>query len=202
MKTALVFTCYLDSEENYKKSVKFVNHYKKFIKYDIIGLDNNSSAETIKRFQDETNIVIISFDKHLPRDSHLSYPYLWRAVYYLKELLKGYQKIVYMDNDFYVLSGTLMKYVDNLDSGWTTFWCARHQFPETGCHIIVKGCKEYDNFVASNDFMEHNGKTMEKVLPVTKVEKGFIGDRYGEMEKPPLSIEVDFWAQAKLEDKF
>lgn len=202
MKTAIVTTSFLEPQERFDKTIKFINHYKKHTKWDIIVLDNCSPKELLEKFHTEGNVITISFDKHLPRDSHLSYPYLWRAVYYLKTLLKGYDRLIYCDNDFFMLSDKMFKYVEDIKEGWVTFFCPRHQFPETGCHIITKDCPEYENFVADGKFMKYNGFTMETTLPVTKVEKDMIGDRFGEFENKPDFRTVDFWAQATLEDKF
>ena len=204
MKTAIVTTCHLDNEDYYLKTKKFIDYYETFCKDlrsdTIFLIDNASSKENRdKMIENYYFIQIVEFKDFLGRESHLSYPYLWRAVYHLKELLNDYDKIIYMDNDFYITSSKLANFINNLETGWTTLWCPKHQFPETGIHILMKDCKEYQDFVKSGDFMEHNGRTMETALPVTKVEKSFKGDRWSEYQSATeIPNGSDFSAQTPL----
>ncbi len=213
MKTVLVTTTYLIPQERYDKTIKFLDYYLKKTNYDILVLDNHSSAnssETLndlrKHYANEQRISIISYTNHYDRPAWHDYKYLWRAVHHLQHLFPAYDKVVYMDNDFYMISPKMFDYVDKLNSGWTTFWAPRYKFPETGCHVLIKGCKNYDDFVnmPMEDFIQKNNLTlMETRLPVTLVNKDLVGDRYPERETIPTSYDgIDFWAQARLEDKF
>lgn len=211
MRTCIVTTCYLDSEERIEKTKKFIKHYSLNTLYDIYVLDNASPKEHLDRtkeyYKKDDHIIICPLEPHFDRPSHLDYKYLWRAVHKLQDLFKIYDKIIYMDNDFYMISDKMFKYVEDLNSGWTTFYSHHYNFPETGCHIITKDCQEYKNFVnmSQDEFIaKYNLQTMENILPVTHVEKGMIGDRYGEFkDKDKIDKStIDYWAQATLEDKF
>lgn len=209
MKTALVTTCFLDVEDYRNKTKRFVNYYINdavdLNLSSIILFDNASKYENIKECGFDKNFCVVQrFTEHLSRTSHLEYPYLWRAVYYLKDVLKEYDKVIYMDNDFYLTSKNIIEYVNNLNTGWTTFWNPKHRFPETGCHIICKDSTAYNNFInelTEEEFIKkYNGLTMETHLPVDKVETKFTGDRYSEY---PLEIpsDADFSAQTILQQK-
>lgn len=202
MKTALVTTSYLEGQDRYDRAVKFVNYYKDEVKvdWDMYVLDNHSSMEVYTKFLNEVKdkTKLVRFPEHFGRPSHLDYKYLWRAVFHLQNILMSYDKVVYMDNDFYILKQSMIDYVNALDNGWTTFWCGTYGFPETGCHVVTKDCKEYQDFVAcgmEQFFEKYNGKLMEHELPVTHIERKFVGDRYGERNQPQKS-EMDYYAQA------
>lgn len=206
MKTAIFTTTYLVPQERFDKTVKFLDYYSRKTNYDIYVLDNNSPLEKAIELQLLfPQIKIIRYDEHFDRPSHLDYKYLWRAVFDLQNYFNEYEKIIYMDNDFYILSDKMFNYINDLKDSWTTFWCKMHQFPETGCHIILKNDPNYTNFIKDltlqNFINLYNNSCMENTLPVSKIEKSFNGDRFGELKDPPKLDGLDFWAQAKLEDR-
>lgn len=211
MRTCIVTTCYLDSDERIEKMYKFLDYYIKHTDYQIYVIDNASPFHLFMnmyfKYSDSGRVGYNRKEEHFNRPSHLDYKYLWRAVHELKDLMPRYAKVIYMDNDFYMISDKMFKYVEDLNSGWTTFYSHYYNFPETGCHIITKDCQEYKDFInmSQDEFIaKHNLQIMENVLPVTHVEKGMIGDRYGEFkdrDKIDKST-IDYWAQAALEDKF
>lgn len=206
MNTCIITTAYLDDALNYQKTIKFINYYLNKTSYDIIVFDNNSSSDTLNKISQLyrspfSRIIIKSFSLHYNRPSHLDYKYLWRAVYHLKDHFNNYNKILYADNDFYILSDKMFKYVEDLSNGWTTFYCNMHHFPETGCHILLKDCSEYNSFISKSEeefINEWNGRCMESFLPVTHIERSFVGDRYGE-NSLPITQEMDYYAQCPLE---
>ena len=210
MRTCIVTTTFLEPEERFKKTEKFLDYYLAKTKYDIIVLDNHSPRAELDKLRDKYEptdshrVTIVSLEPHYNRPSHLDYKYLWRAVHFLQHMFVNYEKIIYMDNDFYMVSDKMFEYVASLDSGWTTFYCQEHVFPETGCHVLLE-CPEYDDFIDMDQeafIYKYNGKTMEDTLPVTHVERNMLGDRYGELHNKPDKSIVDFWAQATLEDEF
>lgn len=210
MRTCIVTTTYLVPDERFKKTEKFLDYYLAKTDYHIYVLDNSSPAEELKRLRDKyettdsARVTIVSLKPHYDRPSHLDYKYLWRAVFFLSSFFVYYDKIIYMDNDFYILSDKMFKYIEEIKSGWTTFYSAHYGFPETGCHVLTE-CDEYNDFVdmEMDDFVnKYNGKIMEDVLPVTHVERSMIGDRYGELPNKPDKNTVDYWAQADVKDEF
>jgi hypothetical protein len=205
LRTALVTTSYLEPQERYDRMMRFLNYYTDEVKtdWDIIILDNASKSELLDIFCLETGSPfdkcgVYSFPEHYDRPSHLDYKYLWRAVHKLQDFFKDYDKIVYMDNDFYILKQSMIDYINNLQNGWTTFYCNKYKFPETGCHVVLKDCEQYKNFVncsLEDFFKKHNNTLMEHELPVTHIEHKFIGDRYGE-KCLPQTKDMDYYAQA------
>lgn len=210
MKACIVTTIWLGDEVYKQKLIKLLGYYLtqcKDLKFsEIIVIDNASDEKEIQKIEALTigePVRFIRNSEHFDRPSHLSYKYLWRAVYTLKDILKQYDKIIYIDSDFYILSSKMTDYINNLNSDWTTFWCPKHGFCETGCHVLVKGTKAFDNFVNKSwevFVQDNNGKVMETRLSVTNINKDIIGDRYSEYPKA-IPDYADFSAQTLLETK-
>lgn len=205
VRTVLVTTCWLDDNEYYQKTDKWLKHYHYLngvLQYNnIILLDNASSFEQLNKLT-YGKIIPQRFTEYLPRTSHLEYPYLWRAVHFFQNIFKEYDKIIYMDNDFYLISDNAINYVNNFKTGWGSFYCNKHNFPETGIQILTKDCVEYKDFVnlKQEDFIKkYNGSTMETTLPLTSINKILTGDRYSELKKTKQEPGWDFSAQTPLE---
>lgn len=205
MKTILVTTCWLGNQEYIDKTKKFLKYYSHPIslQYDnVVLLDNASEFNKIFNLTPSQHPYVQRFHKHLPRTSILGYPYLWRAVYFFQELFKEYDKIVYMDNDFFLTSEKAISLVNNFNSGYMSFYCNKHKFPETGIQVVTKDCKEYWNFVkdlSEEEFIaKYTGKMMETHLPLTHIEKDLIGDRWSEYGIIKQDPKWDWSAQTLL----
>jgi hypothetical protein len=210
MKTCIVTTIWLDNEIYKQKLIKLLGYYLtelrglNFSHFYII--DNGSDPQEIRKIQSLVigePVSFIRYTEHFDRPSHLDYKYLWRSVYTMKDILKNYDKVIYIDSDFYILSSKMVDYINKLDSGFTTFFCPKHGFPETGSYVLTKDCKNYSNFVNKpwDQFVQdNNNHVMETRLPVTHIEKNLTGNRYSEY---PMDIpdDADFSGQTLLETK-
>jgi hypothetical protein len=106
----------------------------------------------------------------------------WRSFLFSVKIARryGYRKIIHVEADAYLLSRSIVDYVNGLDAGWTAFWCPRHGMPEAAIQVIGE-----DQFPAMEQLMEADVRTLAKGmaehrLPFTHVNKSFVGNRYGE----------------------
>lgn len=214
MKTILVTTAYITEEHRKQQTLKFLRYYTNpSIVQDlgissILVMENGSYKELIEEFKKEcydisTMIKVHHFENHIARNSHLSYGYLWRSLFNLKKQFRENDKIIYMDNDFYVLSKSCANFIKGLSNCWSSFYCNRHKFPETGIQILTKNNSDYNEFINKNwdkfvNLSLWDGETMEVTLPVTVHKDILKGDRYSEYTTIP--DDADFAAQVKLED--
>lgn len=190
--------------------LKYYKQLKTELGYDkILLLDSGSDIEYLKkhdaRIVDEwgrviknkpaADVTIVRFHTELPRTGVWEYPYWWRCLDFLKVIIpQGVTKLIHIDTDCYVLSPRLMKYVRELDSGWTAFWSAKYDFPEAGFWVVAgDALKSFIDFPIPY-YTYYNGKEAERVLPFTNVVKSFIGDRYGE-DFLPQTPEMDYYCQ-------
>lgn len=129
-------------------------------------------------------VYLFTFRVHLARLSTSRYPGWWRSFLFSWKIADtyGFARIVHLESDFYVLSETMFRFIRETRSGWTAPWCRAYDFPETGFQIIgTDALDALGNFYRlGEDFYVHYDRYAELTLPFTHVEKGFVGDRFGE----------------------
>jgi hypothetical protein len=142
--------------------------------------------------QPESLGVLYHFEKNLghrppmsPADPPIDSPGWHRSYMFAAEYAEryGFEKIILIENDAFLISPRIQEYVNNLSDGWNTFWCPRHQFPENNIQIIAGS--SVDDFIRWNKTQgryedEFLGKFPEFYTPYTNVNKDFYGDRWGE----------------------
>ncbi len=148
-----------------------------------VFIDNGSAPNSCGMASAIYQIRAINLHPHYARASMLDYPNVWRAYWIIKnDLLTRYDRVLYIQTDAYVLSQRLLDYLDGCTTGWTALWSPRYNFPEA-CIQVITRCPEFEEFFAGDmDAFKYNGRVEEITLPFTHVEKGFVGDRYGEYE--------------------
>lgn len=144
------------------------------------------------------DLTVVRFNDRLVHDgTDYGYPYCWRALYYVNELIRqGYRKILHIDSDAFVLSARMVEFIRTTNTGWYSFWCPRWRFPEAAIHVINEDA--FDRFREYTDtpWCDRVGRRMETDLPFTAVHHDFVGDRYGEMGAPRPADWMDFYCQA------
>jgi glycosyltransferase involved in cell wall biosynthesis len=205
MKTLLFAPLWL-GEDRVERNKKWLNYYSslndKLEAYEILLVDNGSDEGRLKEFAQfastlKVPVTIISCHVHISRTSHREYEYWYRAfrVALVYAMDNKFDKILHIDSDVYVLSSRLASYINNLDSGWNTFWCRRHNFPESTFQVIVKD--EFMNALKffTIDYLKHFGKDdAENIIPFTNVNRFYVGDRYGETNTEQTN-DMDFYCQ-------
>ena len=198
MKTLLFAPMWLDAEDRLTRNLKWLDFYTSDIKEKlgingIFFVDNASSQENIDIIKSKhPDVVIHRCTEFMPRASHREYPYWYRAFRIAAQYAQdnGYDKIVHIDTDVYVLSDKICTYIKSLDAGWNTFWCARHNFPESTFQIIGKDKIQEMKEWMTVGYLKHYPCDAENVIPFTNVNKSFKGDRYGETnekQKPDMA---------------
>lgn len=206
--------CWLGEDWRIDRNIKWLAYHKKLkqqLGYDkIIFVDNASSLENLRLlggvlFDDKGNLLcdgdkdleIYRYNEHLSRTGVWEYPYCWRGLKWLQDYIKNNNitKIIFLDTDFFILSGKLANYVKNLDSGWVSFYCKRHNFPEAAFHICCKDSLSKLFSIDIPSYTHYNNQHMEYILPFTHVNKiEFVGDRYGEFGKKQ-EPDMDYYGQ-------
>lgn len=205
MNTALVTHAYLDldlpgyrgQDGQCRRVQRWLHHYRDC--WPTVVLDNGSAPETCWDFAGRNLVGVVNLQPNYPRGKVKSndYPNVWRAYYAIRNgVLPNFDRVFYIATDAYVLSQRLMDWMDGIEEGWTALWSERHTFPEAQFQVITK-CPEFMDFFAGEfDPAKFDTLCEETTLPFTHIEKGFIGDRYGEFHpRPPYRGIEDFWAQ-------
>jgi hypothetical protein len=143
--------------------------------------------------------VHVRFAERLGRAAMFDYPGWWRsfglAAVYARRY--GFDKVVHLESDTFLLSRRLYEHVNALSSGWTVFWCPRWGFPETCLQVIGPDAVGAYCAVSQRPYSEMVGHPVEKLLPFTALESGFKGDRYGEY-RTELPADADYASQVAL----
>jgi len=198
MKTIIFCTSFINDDNNVRYQ-KWIDYYHN--KLDLFnagnlfliddGSSNISFNDRVEIVESnalpgslKSNITLFHFEDHLGRPSRKNYSGWWRSFTFSIKLAEKYNidKIIHIESDYYIVSRRMIDYMAEISEGWTVFYSKFYGFPETAIQIICKDSfeklnKTYQNAVESKYQFK---KIAERVLPFSKVEKGFLGDRYGE----------------------
>ncbi len=196
MKTALFTFTYLHGMDG---QVSRLERAKKFLKYytplanrlgfdDIIISDNGGSQEQLHEVIALSPTIRFICNPLMFRGEHWDYLPCWRQQYDVQCAIDlGYDKIIILDDDAYLLSDRVLTYVKQLKTGWTSFYCPKHNFPEAAISVLCRDAFSRFEAFTSIPYTHWNGKApMELLMPYTHVEKDFNIDRFGEDNLPQM----------------
>lgn len=208
MKTAIICTMWLNGDY-IPKTHKFLDYYldenvqKELGNPDIWMVDNASNTNEIRhlafKYLKQDKLFVQSYEKHYDRTAHLEYPYCWRALYFARDLFQenDYDKVIFMNNDSFIISKEMMNFVRDFKSGYWVPWCNKHRFPECEIQVITKDHEGYWQMTAT-PYLKQNGKQMENVIPAVS-ETIFKGDRWAEYDGlSGIPEEADYSTQTPL----
>lgn len=128
-------------------------------------------------------IVLYTHTKRLGRASVFDFPGWYRSFAFgvLYGASHGFEKIIHIESDAFLVSERIRDYFNRVTSGWLSVWCETYQFPEIA--IQVAAGADIENMVAfvTEPYSRMIGQNHELIFPFTHVERLFIGNRYGEM---------------------
>jgi len=155
------------------------------------GLDYINEGE-LTDIEPAARGVVYKFKDNLGRPSMYNQVGWYRSFVFAGMYAKkyGYERVIHVEADAFLLSKRIQNYMNNFTDGWESFWCPRHQIPETGIQIIAgeKWINEFAKFydIPYSQFEGHppdpGVEQGESYLPYV-TNKNFIGDRYGEDEE-------------------
>ena len=147
--------------------------------------------------------VLFHFEHNLGRASVFDFPGWYRSFTFACEYAdrNRFDKVVHIESDAFIVSKRLRDYIDDVDDGWIALWCAMHDFPEITLQVMAgSGLSAYRTFCASVPHEALVGHAYETQIPFTRIERGFVGDRYGE-RLPYVPVEADYVSQAPEADR-
>ena len=198
MKTLVFCTAWSTSEDRWHNLFgRWINHLEdSLLEYDqLLMIDDGSpvlpewEGVTIVREGElldscDDHAVIYHFNENLGRTDELDYPGWYRSYMFAATWAEkyGFEKIIHIESDAFLISERINQYVNGLDAEWTTFWCPRHDFPENNLQVIAG--KSVKDFIAWKDenlpYEHYKGRCAEFYTPYTNIVKRFYGDRWGE----------------------
>src|SRR4051794_18743119 len=112
---------------------------------------------------------------------------------------RGFDKIIHIEADAFLITDHIVNYFNSVDCGWIALWCRRHNWPESTFQIINSDQFEACRKFFSQPYSAHLGppyRAPEQLIPFTLINKSFIGDRYGESEDT-VPFDADYVSQVK-----
>jgi len=138
----------------------------------------NSFADT----QPKEKIVLYQHSDNLGFEAPFNYPGLYRSLQtgmaYAKKY--GFERVLNVESDAFILSNKLVSYINNINNDWIALWEHHFNIPELGINIAAGNGLDKCCTVFEQPYNVYQGKMLEIELPFTKVEKSFVGARYGE----------------------
>lgn len=209
MNTCLFTPSYLDGvdplgTDRFYRNVRYLNYYLKLkekLGFNRIEFaDNASSMHKVNLLKDlfQRELTIFRYAEHLgkekqPHDN--DYNYVWRAFYHIEALFNIYDKVILIDSDTFIVSPQMARYIRNCEKGWETFWIPMYDFASAEIQILNRDALQTLKKFVSTPYEKRNGTLMEKELPYTKINRNFVGNRYGELRLQQPK-EADFYSQA------
>ena len=128
----------------------------------------------------QSRIVLYHFQNHLGRNDIKNFPGWFRSFTFALSYAQqyGFEKIIHLESDFFVLSKPLFNWINTLSSSWSTLFSQHYNFPECAIQVITQDqYSAYEHLTKKDYAKEYVGWDMETVLPFTHVDKSFLGDR-------------------------
>lgn len=199
MKTALFTNMYLigncpySSESRMSRALKFMAYYselKERLGFErIYATLNGGNPAWIANLLIWYPQIKLIYHPHLERGQFHDYLPCWRTTHDWRIAIDdGFEKIICVDDDAFILSRRLIDHVRSLESGWESMWCPRWNFPECGLHVLCKDSfpKYFQYLTIPYSERNKTGSLIENVLPYTP-NKEFNCDRWGETRDPQRS---------------
>jgi hypothetical protein len=151
----------------------------------------------------DTRGVIYSFPDNLGRQAIYVYPGWYRSFMFAAKYAKkyGYEKVIHLESDAFIISERMQDYINSLTDGWMTFWCPRYQLPETSIQVIAGAALAEYASMADAPYELFSGRPADpnpsqgmSWLPFNLVNKSFTGDRYGE-NNGEVPMDADYACQ-------
>jgi hypothetical protein len=227
MHSFLFCTSFIDKNDirfdplRYRKWIDYYAALKESLGIDHIFMIDDGSADPSLEQSAPVNIIsaedelpdelpnkinIITFKEHLGRPSIEEHLGWWRSFTWSVKLAEkyGFEKIVHIESDFYIVSERLINFIHSMDKGWTSLFSSHFNFPETAIQIICKDSFDLLESARQKATAANYRITQlaEHTLPFTNICKDFTGDRIGEMRVLKQWVfdeneirELDFYGQ-------
>jgi hypothetical protein len=141
--------------------------------------------------------LMVRFQNGLGCSADDHYPGWWRSFLFSVLVAGNYRcrKIVHTDSNAYVLTLRIVEFINRRDSGWTSFWCPRWNYPETGIQVVCEDQSGAMHDLWDAGWEQFTGQYAERGLPFTDVVRDPSSNRYGEL-RTKIPGFADFAMQA------
>jgi hypothetical protein len=127
-------------------------------------------------------VTLYRFDRRLGRQGRNVYPGWYRSFCLAARFAEfhRFDKVVHIESDGFIITSRMQRYINGVTDDWIAPSIQSHAMPESAIQIMAgSGLQSYLQF-ARKPYSDIVGAAAENILPFTRIEKDFIGSRYGE----------------------
>lgn len=219
MKSFLFCTCYINDRDSYQRYVRWIKYYVKRMGSlgvsKVLLIDDGSDTVWLNRltkelgvgtvslmgadayvgleYETNTPVNIVAFKENFGRPTAAIVAGWWRSFSFASEiaLRKGYDKIIHIESDAYILNPDMLTDMAKIESGWQTAWAYKLNYMESAIQVIAGPLSlgdlhtfwKFGKPFWFRQSREEEGYAPELLLPkhITGTFKDkYIGDRYGD----------------------
>ncbi len=154
------------------------------------------SVDEVDAVRSAAPVVLLRYGDRLGRSDIYDFPGWYRsfASGARYAVANGFEKVLHLESDAYILSERMRGWVRETKSGWLSPWSTKYDFPEIAIQLIGPDQLASLDAFTRRPYAGLVGVTHETALPLTYVARELAGDRLGEGEGP-VPEGVDFATQ-------
>jgi len=141
-------------------------------------------------------VMLHHFTERLGRPANLDFPGWYRSFAFgaIYGAAHGFDRVMHIESDAFLISAAAKSFFRDFADGWAALWCGKYNFPESALQVAAgAGVQAMCDF-ASLPYDTLAGRDHEHALPLTHVERGLAGDRWGENAEA-IPADADYVAQ-------
>ena len=127
-------------------------------------------------------VSIFRFDKRLGRQGRTVYPGWYRSFCFAARFAEahGFDRAIHIESDGFIISRRMQHHINSIIDDWVAPAILSHDMPESAIQVMAgTGLRSFIDF-AKKPYSESVGSEAENFIPFTRIERAFIGSRYGE----------------------
>jgi hypothetical protein len=126
--------------------------------------------------------LLFHFIQHMGRAAIYDFPGWHRSFAFgaLYAEANGFDRVIHLESDAFLISERAQAYFRDFRDGWAALWCARYNFPEIAFQVVAGVQLRALADFARQPYDRLRHEVHELALPLTHVERGLTGERYGE----------------------
>jgi hypothetical protein len=142
--------------------------------------------------------VLFHFTERLGRADIYDFPGWYRSFVFgaLYAEANGFDRVIHLESDAFLISPRAQANFRDFQDGWAALWSERYQFPEIAFQVVAGESLRTLAEFARRPYEALRLQVHETALPLTHVERGLTGDRYGE-DTDQIPAGVDYAAQVQ-----
>ena len=133
--------------------------------------------------QSDAAILLYTHEVRLGRESVFQFPGWYRSFAFgvLYGAAHGFEKIIHLESDAFLISDRIQRHFNEFTSGWFAVWCEAYLFPEIAIQAAAGDEIAAMAAFVRKPYSQLAGQIHEFLIPFTHIERFFVGNRYGEM---------------------